>query len=128
MNSNSQKTLRRIEQDDTEFDDQLTTLRIGSPDFDGGFKSSDASDYSRLGVAIRNNTHLTKLTVALDEEDSLDAASNEFFNGLKRNSSISYLELNCRNQTLVGRIGHEILKSYQKINEELLRKVRPGTL
>ena len=101
-------------------DDGLRKLWIGYSNFDGGFKSSDASDYSRLGAAIGNNIHLKTLKVDLiDEEDSLDAANNEFFNGLKRNSSITDLALHCRNQTLIGGVGHEILKSYQKINNNL---------
>ena len=74
---------------------------------------------------IGRNTHLEELIVALDiddeEEDSLDAANTEFFNGLKRNSSISDLELNCYHRILSGGIGHEILKSYQKINNNLTR-------
>ena len=119
MDSKSQNTLRRIEQNDA----GLSLLWIGNtnavwPIFE--FISSDASDYSRLGAAIGiNNTHLTKLGVALDDEDPLDAANTEFFNGLKRNLSISDLELHCRNQTLVGGIGHEMLKSYQKISNNL---------
>ena len=111
MDDNSQDTLRQIEQND----DQLTALRIGN----WGFISSDASDYSRLGAAIGNNTHLESFVVALDDEDSLDATNNEFFNGLKRNSSINNLTLYCRNQTLVGGVEHEILKSYQNINNNL---------
>ena len=51
----------------------------------------------------------------------MDAANNEFFNGLKRNSSISDLELDGGNQNLVGGIGHEVLKSYQKISNNLTR-------
>ena len=62
MDSKSQKTLRQIEQND----DQMTSLKISSAllEVDGGFKSSDASDYSRLGAAIGNNTHLKSLDVA----------------------------------------------------------------
>ena len=115
MDSNSQKTLRRIEQNA----DQLTTLRIGSAFLHGGFISSDTSDYLRLGTAIGNNTHLTKLIVAPDDEDPLNATNNEFFNGLKRNSSISDLGLRCNQHNLVGGVEHEILKSYQKINNNL---------
>ena len=114
MDNCSQETLRRIEQNDTEF----TGLQT----------SSDASDYSRLGVAIGNNTHLKTLVVALDEEGSLDVASNEFFDGLKRNSSINDLELNCMNQTLVGGVGHIILKSYQKNNNNLTRRITDAVL
>ena len=117
MNSNSHETLRRIEQNDAQF----TELQMGYSDNDGRFISSDDSDYSRLGAAIGNNNHLKMLFVTLDddEEDVLDATNNEFFNGLKRNSSISDLLLDCRNQTLVGGVGHEILKSYQHNNNNL---------
>ena len=94
MNSNSQETLRRIEQNYA----GLSLLWINPR----GFQSNDASDYSRLGAAIGNNTHLTKLNVELDEVDPLDVANEEFFDGLKRNSSISDLQLHCRNHTLVG--------------------------
>jgi len=120
MDSKSQKTLRRVEQND----DQLTTLRISSTllDVDGRFASSDASDYSRLGAAIGNNTHLTKLVVNPAQTPTLDIANHEFFDGLKRNSSISDLQLNCNNgHILVGGTGHEILKSYQKIGNNLTR-------
>ena len=93
---------------------------IGYSDIDGRFASSDASDYSRLGAAIGNNIHLKTLDVDLvDEEDPLYAANNEFFNGLKRNSSISVLKLNCNRHILVGGVGQEILKSYQKNNNNL---------
>ena len=109
MDSTSQKMLRRIEQNDA----QLTDLSIGSF---GWFTSSDASDYSRLGAAIGNNTHLRKLNVDLDDEDPLDVANNEFFDGLERNSSISDLTLSCNEHTLIGGVEHEILKSYQKNN------------
>ena len=108
MDSTSQKMLRRIEQND----DQLTTLRISSALLGDRFASSHASDYSRLGAAIGNNTHLKSLIVALDYECALDVANNEFFNGLKRNSSINDVELNCDHQILVGGVEHEILKSY----------------
>ena len=56
----------------------------------------------------------------LGANQALDAANTEFFNGLKRNSSIKKLDLHCRNQ-LVGGVEHEILKSYQKINNNLTR-------
>jgi len=106
MNSHSQETLRRIEQND------VTELCIGHSDFDGWFISSDAGDYSRLGAAIGNNIHLKTLNVYLGADQALDASNTEFFNGLKRNSSINDLSLNCRSQTLVGGVWHEILKVY----------------
>ena len=116
MDSHSQETLRRIEQNN----DTLIQLSLGGNAY-GRFTSSDASDYSRLGAAIRNNTHLTKLRVYLGANQALDISNNEFFDGLKRNTSINDLELSCGNQTLVGGMGHEILKSYQKINNNLTR-------
>ena len=124
MNNNSEETLRRIEQND----DQFRYLRIGYSNFDSRFASSAASDYSRLGAAIGNNTHLETLVVAFDDEHSLDATNTEFFNGLKRNSSISDLELNCNQQILVGGVGHEILKSYQKISNNLTRLCISGAV
>ena len=117
MNGNSQKTLRRIEQNDA----GLIKLWIGYSGNVGWFKSSDASDYSRLGAAIGNNNHLTKLRVCLGAIQALDVANEEFFNGIKSNSSINDMELHCRNQTLVGGVEHEILKSYQKISNNLTR-------
>ena len=89
MNSISQETLRRVEQNDAQF----TDLWINPTG--GAFRSSDACDYSRLGVAIGNNTHLTKLRVYLRANQALDIANNEFFDGLKRNSSINNVILNC---------------------------------
>ena len=125
MNSNSQDTLSLIEQNDYD----LTELCIGySGTDDGEFQSSAASDYSRLGAAIGNNNHLTKLIVALDDEDPLDTANNKFFDGLKRNSSISDLQLSCNYHTLIGGIGQEMLKSYQKINNNLTRLCITGAV
>ena len=115
MDSNSQKTLRQIERNDA----GLRELWIGYSDFDGGFISSDAGDYSRLGTAIGNNTHLAQLVFRTDNECALDIANNEFFDGLKRNSSINDLTLICNYHILVGGVGHEILKSYQKNNNNL---------
>ena len=117
MNSNSQETLLRIEQND----DQFTTLGLSGALLGGRFTSSDACGYSRLGAAIGNNTHLTKLWMNLGADQALNTSNNEFFDGLKRNSSINNLTLICGNQALVGGVGHEILKSYQKINNNLTR-------
>ena len=117
MNGSSQETLRRIEQNDV----SCKAIKLGYSDFDGAFISSDASDYSRLGAAIGNNTHLTKLVANPVLTPTLDIVNNKFFDGLKRNSSISDLQLSCNYHNLVGGIGQEILKSYQKINNNLTR-------
>ena len=123
MNNNSEETLRRVEQNDGDLTElYIGELLLGFSDVDGEFQSSDASDYSRLGTAIGNNTHLTKLRVYLGANQALDIANNEFFNGLKRNSSINDLALHVQSATLhIGGVGHEILKSYQKNNNNLTR-------
>ena len=62
-NSRSQDTLRRIGQNDA----TLTCLQINHSFVCGPFKftSRVGNDYSRLGAAIRENTHLKKLDVRL---------------------------------------------------------------
>ena len=53
MESYSEETLRRVRQNDA----TLTQLVICYSGEDGGFSSRDA-DYSQLGAAIAQNTHL----------------------------------------------------------------------
>ena len=121
MNSNySQETLRRIERNDV----SCQGLTIGYSGFEGGFKSSDASDYSRLGAAIGDNTYLEELRMYFSANQALDTANTEFFDGLKSNSSISDLQLHFYHHNLVGGIGHEILKSYQDNNNNLIMQLK----
>ena len=61
MDRLSENTLHRIEQND----DALSELRIGGSLSKGEFHSSNSDDFSRLGAAIGNNTHLTELIVDL---------------------------------------------------------------
>ena len=63
MDSRSQETLRRVEEND----DTLVALRIGN-DYRIGFNSTDGYDFSRLGTCIGENTHLTTLTVVLPDD------------------------------------------------------------
>ena len=59
MDSHSQETLRRVQEND----DTLESLWIGidyNGDSNGGFNSSSGSDFSTLGTCIGENTHLTK--------------------------------------------------------------------
>ena len=120
MDKRSEKTLRKIEQND----DALTNVLIGSyfvsNNNDGAFNSSDSEDYSRLGAAIGNNTHLTLLVVADFDESALTVTNSEFFDGLKRKTSIRKLELygNNHSQNIVGGVFHEIL-AYQENNNQL---------
>ena len=120
MNNSSQETLRRVTQNDPSLTG-LTLYDYIDCDDDGEFYSENSDDYSTLGAAIANNTHLVRLAVILSDDLPLTVADRGFYDGLKRNSSISDLELNCVSQFLVGGVGHEILKSYQKNNNNLTR-------
>ena len=120
MDRLSENTLRKIEQND----DALKKLWIGRncvrKKFDGAFNSSESQDFSRLGAAIGNNTHLTSLVIDddVDNESALTVTNSEFFDGLKRqNTSIHKLYLGCQNVS--GGVFHEILKVYQDNNNHL---------
>ena len=119
MDTCSQETLRKIEQNDA----ALKILWIGSffvrKKYDGAFNSSNSEDYSRLGAAIGNNTHFTALGVADFDESSLTVTNSEFFDGLKQNMSIRALCLDCRNRIIAGGVVYEILKAYQEKNNHL---------
>ena len=117
--NNSQETLRKVQQNDP----SLTALRIVD-DYNnfhtyGGFYSDNSDDYSTLGAAIANNTHLASLTVILSDSLPLGVANRGFYDGLKANSSISYLELYCGGQNIARGVGQEILKAYQENNSHL---------
>ena len=72
MNNKSQETLRRVAQNDP----SLTELTLsGNSLYDndnfnncGAFYSYSSDDYSTLGSAIANNTHLENLIVTLSED------------------------------------------------------------
>ena len=135
MNLDSQETLRRIGQNDA----TLTCLQINhSFAYDntqnGEFKftSRDGNDFSQLGGAIRENTHLKKLDVLLSGS-GLDVTNRGFFDGLKHNSSITGLEIHfCdhnilsadidggrTSRTRAGQVGQEILRAFQENNSNL---------
>ena len=100
--------LRRVEEND----ETLTKLYIGDY-YDGDISGSD---YSQLGAAIGENTHLTTLDVGL-YGIALDVTDREFYDGLKQNMSIYELYLDCRSaRNIVSGVGHEILKIYQENN------------
>ena len=106
MDGHSQETLRMVEEND----DELTRLWIcGGIPGSGVFTSTDGDDFSRLGAAIGENTHLQYLEVELYE---LVTNNNEFYDGLKKNSSIHKLKLHCHNSNIAGRVGRKILEAY----------------
>ena len=115
MNLDSQQTLRRIEQND----ETMIKLQIGYHGDGDGFSSNRSSDFSQLGVAIGRNTHLRVFGVDLDYT-ALKATDRGFYDGLKHNTSINELNIDCNNRGIIGEVGQEILKSYQD-NSHLTR-------
>ena len=105
MDVHDRETLRKIEQNDVTMKKLCIT-----------FNSRVGSDYSRLGASIGENTHLTRLEVHLGNEVTLNVTHTAFFDGLKRNSSIHELILNCRQQSIGCGVIREILKAYQANN------------
>ena len=120
MDSHGQETLRRVEENDAD----LTTLWICGAYRDGIFISTDGDDYSRLGAAVGENTHLTSLVVVLDDAYALDVANDRFYDGLKLNSSFQFLHLHCQNSNLAGGVGQKILEAYQENNSSNLTEIR----
>ena len=86
-----QETLRRVEEDDA----TLTELHIGGRGY-GHFNSSDGRDFSRLCASIGQNTNVKTLAFNFEGMDVyLNDDNSEFFDGLKCNSSIDRLTLDC---------------------------------
>ena len=116
MNSKSERTLHRLEQNES----TKTQLQIGGrQQLETGrtcwFNSRDGNDFSRLGAAIGENSHLTHLRFVL-AGSGLDVAYQGFYDGLKRNSSIYKLEINFNHPVIEEGVGREILKAYQENN------------
>ena len=106
MDNHSQEILRRVTQNDP----SLTTLSLSDISHyygdDGQFYSDNSDDYSALGVAIANNTHVASLSVILSiRRLQLTVSEREFYDGLKSNSSISNLKLYFGGQNIAGGAG-----------------------
>ena len=123
----SEETLRRVEMNDS----TLTDLQIGDvpiyyvASYGGVFLSNNSDAYSRLGDLVGRNTHLTTLQLenVADELSALEFTNSKFFDGFKNNTSIRTVFLsNSRGyniRTLVGGVGHGILKAYQENGSNL---------
>ena len=100
----------------TQDDPSLTELSLINSIYvdEGEFHSDNSDDYSTLGAAIANNTHLETLAVILSDDLPLGVVDRGFYEGLKSNSSICNLGLHCNNRSIAGGVGQEILKVYQK--------------
>lgn len=96
-------------------DPTFTILNIGQ-----SYNLLNHDDFSALGVAIRENTHLIELNV---DVDSLSPGTISTFqmllNGLKHNSSICKLHLKGDNHSAFGDVGIEILRAYQANSNQL---------
>ena len=114
MDNNSRETLRRVTQNDPSLT-ELLLVGYNIYEYDESeFYSSKSADYSTLGAAIANNTHLDRLEVTLSNRLALGVSDREFYDGFKSNSSISDVELHCNNRNIAGGTVQEILKVYQK--------------
>ena len=106
----TEQTLRRVERNDH----TLTKLEIG---IGGGIFKYGRPDWSRLGAAIANNTHLVELGVTLNANVAIVEVTDEnLLNALKQNTSIQRLILDFNNRSIAGTIIHVILMAYQENN------------
>ena len=111
MNDRNSQLLHRIENNDT----LLTTLQIGSYTMD---PSDNAEDFVRLGAAVATNTRLSSLMV--DVTGNWYTVPREFFDGLRRNTSINKLEMYCSYEYNIGSGSlYEILVACQEKLTEL---------
>lgn len=115
MDEISQVTLGKVQQNSERF----AILELGKYSMNmnsicmGQFNSTESGDFCILGEAIGKNTCLTTLQVALRPIE-LGTTNQQFYNGLKRNSSINQLLVYCRNESIAGGIGQEILQAYKE--------------
>ena len=115
MDEISQVTLGKVKQNSERF----AILELGKYSMNmnsicmGQFNSTESGDFCILGEAIGKNTCLTTLQVALRPIE-LGTTNQQFYNGLKRNSSINQLKVYCRNESIAGGIGQEILQAYKE--------------
>ena len=101
-------------------DKSFKSLRLGTPDplLDGNLSSEQYG--GRLGKYIAKNTYLSMLDIQLynfPNGEELVITDQEFYNGLKRNSSIQqlYLTGNSVNQdNMLGNVGCGILNAYRE--------------
>lgn len=112
----SKDTLHRVMHND----ENLTVIRIGNTDGEGAFVSTNDGEFSILGTAIAKNTHLLSLDILFlnsNREEVLDISSQEFFHGLRCNTSIHELSFGSNgnhHNVIIGDLGQKILKTYQE--------------
>ena len=107
---------RRVQQNDAELLSLCIQDYCAVSPFNelGGFFSTDDNDFAKLGSVIGENTHLGSLSVLL-HNDELVTNRRLLFDGLRRNTSISKLSINCYNSNIiVGGLIYEVVKVYQE--------------
>jgi len=131
MNAIGQCILRGVEKNDN----TLTKLIISSFN-PTQFSSESYCDYSRLGKYIAENTQVKHLDIYSNgiklrrgDEYFEKTKYDDFFNGLKSNSSVSKVTLHCNGNVIIGwhtngtifdaGFFHEVLKTYQENNEHI---------
>jgi len=87
MDWNSSFTLDNVIQNSS----SCRELWIGVDQMMGSFISSRRSDFERLGSALEDNSFVTNVELELHDGLALDANNEEFFNGLRQNTSIRAL-------------------------------------
>ena len=118
MDNYSQRILHRLAQND----ETLKSLWISPvPNASRGAYFdlyNNATQFYKLGLAITTNTNLKDLKVHIDIFNSVNiiAHHQEFYNGLKHNSSIRRLEIH---GGVERGMGYVILKSYEVNNKQL---------
>ena len=120
----TQETLRKLEENDA----RQTYFRYYHGSY-GGFISIKPQDYTRLGLALKENMHLKEVTIQL--RYSMHAANSVFFDGLKQNSSIRELtfesgDYDYNDAETFDDVHYEILKVYQTNNNLTEFSIRNG--
>jgi len=122
MDSLSKDTLLAVEQNSN----KVTYLKVGAHHklFNkesgcGLFRSEDSDDYNRLGTAVGTNTKLTQLWIDnISNNVTLNTTNKRFYNGIRRNSSITELFLNAitfDDKNIID-VALEVLKACQEKN------------
>ena len=109
-----QELFRRIEQND----DTLKLVWIGN--VDGALYN--VKDFGRFGASVAGNTNIKRLGIDLCEIPSFFEVDRDFFEGLKSNTSIRELSINCGTNNIMrglGVTGRGILNVYQENNNNL---------
>lgn len=122
----SRETLLRVESNDPtlkviRIDWRADTLIGGQIEGYIKFNANDVGDYTTLGASIARNTQLRVLNIFVCNTGHTDtAAASDFIDGLKQNTSINSLRLQCNDNIVAGNDINGILEAY-RLNGNLTR-------